>query len=175
MNDDASRQTEALSEATVCGLSQIHDLCEVLKSQMALIDKTAENAVLTLHHHLVESSELAVLCAQDMATSSAASSMLVRLHNELDTMGAELQFQDAVRQQIVTVVGALDMLSHYVADGLQRANEAKAFNPSLAMSEQMEKLYQAYVMDSQRAAHDAALKRDSSIADSAGIQRTELF
>jgi methyl-accepting chemotaxis protein len=91
---------------------------------------------------------------------------------------ASVQFQDVTRQQIEQVMHALEQLDEHaglLADRLRAYEEANfTYKP---IAQHLEALYSRYVMDSQRTAHDASMKRDNSAAapSSPALKRVELF
>lgn len=88
---------------------------------------------------------------------------------------ASVQFQDVTRQQIEHVIEALQQLDVHaeaLAGCLQTEHPAPgAYEP---LSQQLEKLYSRYVMEQQRASHDASLQRQSASVAATG-PRVELF
>jgi methyl-accepting chemotaxis protein len=90
---------------------------------------------------------------------------------------ASVQFQDVTRQQIEQVMHALQQLDEHaglLADRLRAYEEANfTYKP---IAQHLEALYSRYVMDSQRAAHDASMNRNNSTAaPSPASKRVELF
>jgi methyl-accepting chemotaxis protein len=91
----------------------------------------------------------------------------------MDAM-ASVQFQDMTRQQIEQVVSTLSHLGEHVAhlaDRLVRADDPSFEHRSLAGH--IDRIYGAYVMDSQREHHQRALSQP--VAAGAGLSTVELF
>lgn len=107
----------------------------------------------------------------DLSNRMYASAQAV--HEDILAVLGALQFQDITRQQLEHVRHGLTLLSDRV-DGVARQLQGDEVKPLEipGLETELQTLYQGYVMDSQRIAHDTALGR-SAAPESA--QRIELF
>ena len=92
----------------------------------------------------------------------------------MDTL-ASVQFQDVTRQQIELVIAALSRLDGHaaaLADGLVGSgDEAFVLTP---LSQQIDRIYDDYVMTSQRESHQSSLHKNSDSGGDSG-PKVELF
>jgi methyl-accepting chemotaxis protein len=91
---------------------------------------------------------------------------------------ASVQFQDVTRQQIEQVIDALNRLDAHSAMLASRLSQLE--DPQFKwqpLSEHLDQLYSSYVMDSQRSAHDGALRSTTGGAGQAAAAgaKIELF
>jgi methyl-accepting chemotaxis protein len=91
---------------------------------------------------------------------------------------ASVQFQDVTRQQIEQVIDALNRLDAHSAMLASRLSQLE--DPQFKwqpLSEHLDQLYSSYVMDSQRSAHDGALRSATGGAGQAAAAgaKIELF
>jgi methyl-accepting chemotaxis protein len=131
----------------------------VLESFSTHLDSMSAN-----YHHLMQRDE--EMLARLKQTSTALSSMFMEVL-------ASIQFQDVTRQQIEQVQGALSRLDAHVVQMVDMMRN-KDFSTSASIQDHFEQIYQGYVMDHQRAIHDAAVGGSHSAASSAQ-QKIELF
>jgi len=90
---------------------------------------------------------------------------------------ASVQFQDATRQQIEQVISALDRLDSHAGMLAQRLDQFD--NPNLEvkpLAQQLDQMFDSYVMSSQRDSHQAALGKAPVRQDAAKtLPKVELF
>jgi methyl-accepting chemotaxis protein len=86
---------------------------------------------------------------------------------------ASIQFQDVTRQQIEQVQHALDRLDSHVKQMVEMM-QSKDFSAESTLKEHIDKIYEGYVMDTQREIH-ASVVGVQNKKDSAALQKIELF
>jgi methyl-accepting chemotaxis protein len=132
---------------------------EVLESFSSHLDSMSVN-----YHRLMQRDE--EMLAHLKETSTALASMFMEVL-------ASIQFQDVTRQQIEQVQGALSRLDVHVVQMVDMMRN-KDFSSSASIKDHFEQIYQGYVMDHQRAIHDAAVGGTHGDASKAQ-QKIELF
>jgi methyl-accepting chemotaxis protein len=85
---------------------------------------------------------------------------------------AGIQFQDVTRQQIEQVQHALSKLDAHVAQ-LVVMMKSRDFSNAASIREHIDRIYEGYVMESQRDVHHAALGEAATAAPA--VQKIELF
>lgn len=92
---------------------------------------------------------------------------------------ASVQFQDTVRQQIEQIIAALNQLDDHAATLAEHLESGKAgdMGPAFApLAEQLEQMFERYVMSSQRESHQNALGATTNGSPAgAAAPRIELF
>jgi methyl-accepting chemotaxis protein len=88
---------------------------------------------------------------------------------------ASIQFQDVTRQQIEQVQHALDRLDSHVGQMVEMM-QSKEFSSESTLKGHIDKIYEGYVMDTQREIHTSAVGSGvQNDKESAGLQKVELF
>jgi methyl-accepting chemotaxis protein len=119
------------------------------------------------YHELVDND---VRMAQSMQKSSGE---LGRMF--MDTL-ASVQFQDIIRQQIETVLAAMDKLdSHAVLMAGRLIQAETAVGSFIPLQQHVTELYDSYVMDKQRDSHQRSAGAPGTSQGSSGGSKVELF
>ncbi len=87
---------------------------------------------------------------------------------------ASIQFQDVTRQQIEQVQNALNRLDAHVAQLVEMMRN-KDFTNAPSIKEHIVKMYEGYVMETQRDAHNSALGGMKTSSAAGAPQKIELF
>lgn len=154
-------------------LEQVTTFNNVVRAQLQGIIETTEMAALGIVDRL-HAIDREVIRLEQVASGEMTAS-LVRISEQLLDAQAHIQFQDVVRQQVELVVRALIQFDEH-AGQLAASLRHPDMAPCTPIAERLTKLYSAYVMDQQRSAHDAALRRAPPPIDDLPPQaRTELF
>jgi methyl-accepting chemotaxis protein len=88
---------------------------------------------------------------------------------------ASIQFQDVTRQQIEQVQHALDRLDLHIRQMVEMM-QSKEFSSETTLKGHIDKIYEGYVMDTQREIHASVVGNGvQNNRDSAALQKVELF
>jgi methyl-accepting chemotaxis protein len=141
--------------------SNIQQQKEVLEGFTKHLDSMGNN-----YHKLMKHDE--EMLAHLGNTSQTLSSMFMEVL-------ANIQFQDVTRQQIEQVQNALNRLDAHVSQ-LVEMMRSKDFSNAASIKEHIDKIYEGYVMDTQRDVHVSALGGNTKTGSAkAAPQKIELF
>lgn len=185
-------------------LRDIRTFNNVLRSHLGSVVTDTEMAALDIANHLQEIDTLVtdllgtvhMTSTTNTATSKSGAPPVIAV-SETETMSrihasgqqlterlmdalAGIQFQDAARQQIEQVVSALDHLdkhAHMLAEHLHKTDDPHFTHPEFQpLSNHLDRMYDNYVMASQRDTHLAALgKASEKDCAPAATPKIELF
>lgn len=160
---DASRQVAT-------ELQEAGHLVDILCRQLQDSVETGEKAVIALTNDLIAVDRSLADIVPDISGHPA--DVFQRVTDKLDDALARLQFQDVLRQQIGSVMTALQMLgqhSGHLAELLQTGTPPESLQSS---DERLQHLHSSYVTERQRAIHASTAASD---ADALNSPRVELF
>ena len=170
-----SRTTPASNDAPLeieRELVQLRRLIEILCQQLRNSTETGEKAAIHLAKDLLEIDK--ALFRNGPQAPALPADTNQRVTEQLADALARIQFQDTVKQQISSVIQALERLDAYTAQlatGLLRP-ECSATHPLKPAATLLDELYDSYISEQQRSIHNASLKHPAApFAHS----RTELF
>ena len=178
---DEVRKLSAAAEKAVSqinqGIESVASTIEVqFEEKLASTNIVAEEAALESFARQLDEvgssyQELARRDAEIMLTVSDSSGQLAKMFMEAI---ASIQFQDVTRQQLETIVQALDRLDRHAVSLAERLRNCE--DPSIRvtpLAEQLEEIFSQYVMHSQRSSHRGALNQAQGPA--AEGPKVELF
>lgn len=139
--------------------SNIEQQKEVLESFSKHLDSMGSN-----YHMLMTRDE--EMLANLSNTSNTLSSMFMEVL-------ASIQFQDVTRQQIEQVQSALTRLDTHVAEMVEMMR-SKDFSNAASIKDDIDHIYEGYVMDNQRNVHVTATGSKAKVSD-APAPKIELF
>ncbi|MBL8485848.1 MAG: chemotaxis protein [Rhodocyclaceae bacterium] len=178
---DEVRKLSAAADKAVSqinqGIESVASTIEVqFEEKLASTNIVAEEAALESFARQLDEvgrsyQELARRDAEIMQTVSDSSGRLARMFMEAI---ASIQFQDVTRQQLETIVHALDRLDKHAAVLAQRLQNCDDPGVTVTpLAEQLEEIFSQYVMQSQRSSHRGALDQDQGQASEG--PKVELF
>ena len=151
-------------------LQEAGHLVEILCRQLQDSVETGEKAVIALTNDLIAVDRSLADIVPDISGHPA--DVFQRVTDKLDDALARLQFQDVLRQQIGSVMTALQMLgqhSGHLAELLRTGTPPESLQSS---DERLQHLHSSYVTERQRAIHASTA---TSNADALNSPRVELF
>ncbi len=160
---DASRQVAT-------ELQEAGHLVDILCRQLQDSVETGEKAVIALTNDLIAVDRSLADIVPDISGHPA--DVFQRVTDKLDDALARLQFQDVLRQQIGSVMTALQMLgqhSGHLAELLRTGTPPESLQSS---DERLRHLQDSYVSERQRVIHASSAERDTPDIAS---PRVELF
>ncbi len=156
-------------------LDQISTFNDVVRAQLQGIIETTEMAAFGIVERL-HAIDREVIRLEQVAMAGDTTAGLARISEKLLDANAHIQFQDVVRQQVELVMQALKQFDEHAGQLAARLRNPEMAPACTPIAQRLATLYSSYVMDQQRSAHDAALRRDSpEIGDLPNPVRTELF
>lgn len=161
-----------LSQQIERELAQLRRLIEILCRQLRNSSETGEKAAIHLAKDLLEIDKALFRNGPDVVALPADTHD--RVADRLGDALSRIQFQDTVKQQIASVIQALERLDGYAAQlatGLQRP-ECVDTHPMKPAATLLDELYDSYISEQQRSIHNASLKHPAA---SFAHSRTELF
>ncbi len=178
---DEVRKLSAAADKAVSQINQgIESVASTIETQfeekLASTNIDAEQAALESFAHQLDDvgrsyQELARRDAEIMETVSGSSGQLARMFMEAI---ASIQFQDVTRQQLETIVQALDRLDRHATTLAERLRNCEDPNVKVTpLAEQLEEIFSQYVMQSQRTSHRGALNQAPAQASEG--PKVELF
>ena len=146
---------------TKLDLSSVDQQKQVLENFTTHLQTMGNN-----YHHLMQRD--ALLQGKLNTSSQTMSSMF------MDVL-ANIQFQDVTRQQIEQVQHALDRLDSHIKQ-LVEMMQTKDFSSEFTIKEHIDKIYEGYVMDTQREIHATAVGNGVKKNNDTAVQKKiELF
>lgn len=161
-----------LSQQIERELAQLRRLIEILCRQLRNSSETGEKAAIHLAKDLLEIDKALFRNGPDVV--ALPTDTHDRVADRLGDALSRIQFQDTVKQQIASVIQALERLDGYAAQlatGLQRP-ECVDTHPMKPAATLLDELYDSYISEQQRSIHNASLKHPAA---SFAHSRTELF
>jgi hypothetical protein len=151
-------------------LQEAGHLVEILCRQLQDSVETGEKAVIALTNDLIAVDNSLADIVPEMPGHPA--DVFQRVTDKLGDALARLQFQDVLRQQIGSVMTALQMLGQHSAHLAELLRTGTPPKNLLSGDERLQQLHGSYVTERQRAIHASAAASDAGALNS---PRVELF
>jgi len=151
-------------------LQEAGHLVEILCRQLQDSVETGEKAVVALTNDLIAVDNSLADIVPEMPGHPA--DVFQRVTDKLGDALARLQFQDVLRQQIGSVMTALQMLGQHSAHLAELLRTGTPPKNLLSGDERLQQLHGSYVTERQRAIHASAAASDAGALNS---PRVELF